>query len=178
LFKEMCKRLKSLDSGVVVAGKEKRIPKSRQLVEMKQTLQRLQAEFENYIKRAEREISAAKERGSAEAIAKMLPLLDSVDAAVENAEKAARITKEGAVTGLKNLRSQLLSIMGESGLEEIQCLGKPFDAELHEAVLTASDDKAGANTVLEVVHKGYLLNGKVLRHAKVKINQIKGGEQK
>lgn len=146
----------------------------RKLKELTATLQRVQADFENFVKRAERERALAKERGFAEAMLKILPLLDSLNAAAENTAKAKSVSMEHVLKGFEELRRQALSIMREAGLREIECVGKPFNAELHEAVSLGSDESKQDNVVLEVLQRGYTLNGQVLRHAKVRVNRLGG----
>jgi molecular chaperone GrpE len=92
-----------------------------------------------------------------------LPFLDSLDAAAE-AHKGDE--------GLANLQKQLKKILKEQGFEEIESIGKKFDPHLHEVVECeeCGDDEKG-DIVIEEIQKGYLLNGKVLRAAKVKIKK-------
>ncbi len=148
-------------------------PKKAGIAETEETLQRIQAEYENYIKRAEKQCAEAKEQGKAEAVAKMLPLIDSIDASIENLRKTTLVSKEAALEGLEKLGGQATSLMKENGLEHIECVGKAFDSNLQDAMMTGCDEGKEEKTVLEEVQKGYLLNGKVLRHAKVKINKCK-----
>ena len=143
--------------------------------EAKETLMRVQAEFENYIKRAEKHVSEARENGRADVMAKMRPLLDSLDAAVENAGKAKEMNVEDAVKGLEGLREQALSVFKENGVEAMGCVGKKFDSAKHDALMAGNEKEIEEGIVLEELQKGYVLNGMVLRHAKVKVNKIEGG---
>ena len=144
----------------------------KQLQEMKETLQHVQAEFENHVKRVEKEKMVARERGFSEAIGKILPVLDSVDAAVENARKAGKISKQEALNGLEQLRKQLKTILEAIGLKEIDCVGKPFNPEYCDVVMVGKEKDKEDDVVIEEMQKGYMLNGKVLRHAKVKVNKV------
>lgn len=151
---------------------KKKISEKEQLAQCEETLKRVQAEFENYIKRSEKQAQGAREQGFAQAVLRILPVLDSVDAAIGNAKKAEKLEKEEAVRGLENLREQAISAMAEKGFKAIECVGKEFDAKLEDAMLVEKDVSKEDNLVLEELQKGYMLNEKVLRHAKVKINKL------
>ncbi len=143
--------------------------------EAKETLMRVQAEFENYIKRAEKQVYDARKQGCADVMAKMLPLIDSLDAAVENAGKAKEMNVEDAVKGLEGLREQALAVFKENGVKAMDCVGKKFDSDRHDALMTGDEKESEEGIVLEELQKGYVLNDMVLRHAKVKVNKIEGG---
>lgn len=151
---------------------KKKISEKEKLAQREDALKRVQAEFENYIKRSENQAQDAREQGFAQAVLRILPIIDSIDAAVENAKKAEKFEKEEAIKGFENLREQAISAMAEKGLKAIECVGKDFDATLEDAMLVEKDSSKKDNLVLEELQKGYMLNGKVLRHAKVKINKL------
>ncbi len=151
---------------------KKKISKKEKLGQCQETLKRVQAEFENYIKRSEKQSQEAGEQGFAQAVLRILPILDSIDAAIENAKKAEKFDKGEAIKGLENLRKQAISGMAEKGLKAIECVGREFDAKLEDAMLVEQDNSKKDNLVLEELQKGYMLNGTVLRHAKVKINKL------
>lgn len=141
-------------------GKEKK--------ELIDTLQRLQAEFENYKKRAEREAAHAIERGNAEAIMGFLPVADAIGSAMKN-------LNEGEKKVLEPIRNRFIRALKEFGVEEMHVLGKKFDHAMHDCIVQGCDPKKEDGIVLEEIQKGYTLNGKVLRHAKVKVNRTAGG---
>ena len=151
---------------------KKKISEKEKLAQAEDALKRVQAEFENYIKRSEKQSQNAKDQGFAQAVLRILPIIDSIDAAIENAKKAEKFEKEEAIKGLENLREQAISAMAEKGLKAIECIGKDFDATLEDAMFVEKDSSKKDNLVLEELQKGYMLNGKVLRHAKVKINKL------
>jgi len=167
LFKRVYKRLKDLNKGgCFLTGKKSRDAEAKkQLAEMKETAQRLQADFENFSKRVENEKEAAKEQGFVEAVGKMLPLLDSINSALEKAGGDCK-------AGLGELQKQAMAIMKGIGVEGIECTGKNFDSGLCEAMVQGKDESKENGVVLEEIQKGYMLHGKVLRHAKVKVNRI------
>ena len=145
--------------------------KDGQLQELKDTLQRLQAEFENFKKRNEKENQQFREYADARMIVELLPLLDSLEQAVQTIERTENFSREQALEGTKGLRQQFTSLLQSKGLEEIKAEGEKFDPEYHECLLKGNCQEKEDNTVLEELQKGYLFKGKVIRPAKVKINQ-------
>jgi len=127
---------------------------------------RLYAEFENYKRRISKERIELMQTAGKEIIASLLPVIDDFDRALKAIETASEVgpVKEGvSLVGQK-----LKNILSQQGLKEMESIGKPFDAELQEAITNIpapSDDLKGK--VIDEVEKGYFLHGKVLRHAKV-----------
>jgi len=128
--------------------------------ELKEVLQRLQAEFENFKKRTEKEKSAFIQFANKQFIMELLPVLD-------NFERAMQSTND---EGIKLIYNQLLEILKKHNVNEIDAIGKQFDPKLHEALLQEASDKE-PNTVLEVLQKGYIVGDAVLRSAKVKVSK-------
>ena len=135
------------------------------IAELTDTLQRLQAEFENYKKRIEKENLEFVKYAKAELIYKLLPLLDTFEIALKNTGD-----KEKFIKGMEIVYAQLFSTLQSEGLKPIEALGKKFDPYLHEVMLKQKSDK-DEGVVLEELQKGYTLNGKVLRHSKVKVSE-------
>lgn len=127
---------------------------------------RLYAEFDNYKRRIAKERIDLMQTAGKEIIANLLPVIDDFDRALKAFETAAELgpVKEGvSLVGQK-----LKNILTHQGLTEMESVGKPFDAELQEAITSVpapSDDLKGK--VIDEIEKGYFLHGKVLRHAKV-----------
>ena len=130
------------------------------------TLKRLQAEFENFKKWTEKENRERMRFANAQLITKFLPLLDTLDAALRNAQQD---DSNPFARGLRMVHTQLLSLLRQEGLTPIECTGKQFDPHLHEVMLKEPSDKE-EGAILEEFQKGYLLHDKVLRHSKVKIS--------
>ena len=126
---------------------------------------RARAEAENMRRRATREVENAH-RFALERFAKdLLPVLDSLEKAVESAaatDNLAAVT-EGVELSLK----LFLDCLERNGIEQIDPLGEPFDPARQEAMAMAENPDAEPNSVLEVMQKGYLLNGRLVRAAKV-----------
>jgi len=125
--------------------------------------QRVQADFDNYRKRAlrdqERLVAHAHER----LVKELLPILDDLERALEAAE---RHEEAALVDGVKLVRESLRKALEKEGLAEIDTDG-PFDPHVHEAMLTQPGNGADSGSVLEVVQRGYRLGDKVVRPARV-----------
>ena len=126
----------------------------------------LQAEFENYQKRALRERQDIVANAQEGLLRSLLPILDDFDKAVE-------IAGEGD-SGLKLLHAKLLKILEESGLVEIPAKGQKFDPFIHDAVEFVNEEDAEHGTIKEVIRKGYRCNTKVLRPSLVIVVKNEG----
>jgi molecular chaperone GrpE len=128
-------------------------------------LQRLQAEFDNYRKRVRRDQEDLRLRAAETVVESMLPVVDNMGRALE----AARQHGEGQMSaGVELVYEQLLRTLAGHGLTEVEVEpGAPFDPEVHEAVMTQASDDHDEGAVLQVMERGYLLHGRLLRPAKV-----------
>ena len=133
--------------------------------ELTELLQRVQADFENYKKRTETEKVDIINNASKEVIQKILPIVDNFELALKNTENVEEFKK-----GMEMIYAQLMDIFHAEGVKTIDCLGKKFDPELHEALIAVDSDEE-KNTIIEEFQKGYTLNGKVIRHSKVKVSK-------
>ncbi len=127
------------------------------LAELTDTLQRLQAEFENYRKRSERECTEFKQYANKQLIDDLLPILDNFDMALKTMPDE----------GFKLIYAQLFDLLSRYGLKQISCEGK-FNPKFHEALLQEQSEKE-QGTILEELQKGYIVGDAVLRPARVKI---------
>ena len=153
--------------------KEKKPTDKEVIAELTESLQRTQAEFENYKKRIDKEKGEFVKYAKAELIYKILPLLDTFEIALKSTND-----KEKFVKGMEIVYAQLFSTLQSEGLRPIEAFGKKFDPYLHEVMLKETSSKEDG-VVLEELQKGYMLNGKVLRHAKVKISEkVKDNNEK
>ncbi len=123
------------------------------------------AELDNVRKRAQRDIEAANRYGLEKFAAELLPVRDSLELAVQNAEKATdtRSLKQGQEATLQ----LLVKALEKLGVVTINPVGEPFDPARHEAMLAQPSSVAEPNSVLQVVQPGYELNGRLLRPARV-----------
>lgn len=144
---------------------EKKPKKEDKIKELTETLQRLQAEFENYKKRVEKEKSDFVKYSKAELISKLLPILDSFELALKNNKDP-----KGFEKGVELIFSQLYQTLEQEGVKPIKALSDKFDPYKHEVLLKEKSDKE-EDIVLEELQKGYMLNDKVIRHSKVKVSK-------
>ena len=124
---------------------------------------RTQADFDNYRKRNVELARSSRYDGKADAVAEILPVLDNFGRA------AAVIGDESVKEGVMKIGKQLESALVKLGVTEIEADGLPFNPDLHNAVLTEEVEGVEEGTVVEVLMKGYKLDGKVLRYAMVKV---------
>ncbi|HSR46085.1 MAG TPA: nucleotide exchange factor GrpE [Acidimicrobiia bacterium] len=130
-------------------------------------LQRLAAEFDNYRKRTQRDMTLSIERASERVIERLLPVLDTFDAAL--LIEATSPTEHQLLGGMLGTREQLLEVLKAEGLDVIPAAGETFNPEIHEAVV-ASGDGTESIVVSSEMRKGYTLKGKVIRAALVAVN--------
>lgn len=136
--------------------------------------QRTQADFENYRKRAAREVAAAQQRGLAKLARELLPAVDNLDRALEAAQAAVpgegeRQNREERtlVAGIELVHKDVISALARAGVERFSPEGEPFDPQQHEAVAQQPVEGARPGTVVEVYQRGYRLGESVLRPARV-----------
>jgi molecular chaperone GrpE len=135
--------------------------------------QRTQADFENYRKRAARDAAAAGERAKSGLVRELLPVVDNLERALDAVavgERGDGQPAEHLSDGVRLVHSELIAVLARNGVEVFDPRGEKFDPELHEALSMRADDGAEAGTVLDVVEKGYRLNGAVLRPARVVVS--------
>lgn len=144
---------------------EKKAENKDKTAELTETLQRLQAEFENYRKRADKEKQEFTKYAKAELIFKVLSVIDTFEIALKNTSEHEKFVK-----GIELIYAQLISLLESEGLRPIEAIGKKFDPYRHEVMLKQKSDKE-EGIILEELQKGYLLNERVLRFSKVKISE-------
>ena len=132
---------------------------------------RLQADFENARKRLERDKSEFIKFANKEIIAELLSFVDDFQRAFDAADK----TNDFDVLhkGVEMILNRLLNLLKQNGISSIEAVGKPFDPAYHEAMMQEESDEHPENTVIEELQKGYLLDNRVLRTAKVKVSKNK-----
>ncbi len=125
---------------------------------------RLDAEYDNYRRRSQKEKTDAYQSAKSDAVLAFLPVYDNLERALkqETADEAYKKGVEMTMNGLKEVLSKL-------GVEEIPALGQTFDPNLHNAVMHVEDENAGENTVVEVFQAGFQSGDKVIRFAMVKV---------
>jgi molecular chaperone GrpE len=138
--------------------------------ELQDRLVRVQADFENYKKRAARENEAARESASAATLLEILPIVDEFEIAISYmGHEPAKEFRHG----MELIYSKMKDFLKKEGVEEMKAAGESFDPYKHEAL---RQDEGDEGKVVEVVVKGYTFKGKVLRHAKVVVGKGKEGD--
>ena len=137
----------------------------KQRDELKDSLLRAQADFQNYKRRNQTAMSDGYDSGVRETIAAMLPAIDNLERALEAAEKTEG--GQALADGVRMTLNAMTEGLKRFGFEEIPALGEPFDPELHNAVMREVSDDPGK--VLEVFQKGYRVKDKIIRYAMVKV---------
>lgn len=130
----------------------------------------LMAEFDNFRKRTVRERADLIKSASEKTLKGLLPIVDDFERGLD----AIRDTTDAEVVkeGMKLIYNKFVKYLADNGVKEIESTGKPFDTEFHEAVAMVPAEKEDEKgTVKDTVQKGYMLNDKVLRHAKVVVSQ-------
>jgi molecular chaperone GrpE len=153
--------INSGDSAEVTSENEQEIPVD-ELAEMKEKYLRLYSDFENFRKRTAKEKIDLIHTASEGLIKDLLPALDNYERALANAP-------EGEISeGIQLIFSQISSTLQSKGLKELEAKGEVFDADLHDCITQfQAPTEAEKGKVLEVIEKGYKLNEKVIRYAKV-----------
>ena len=137
-------------------------PKDLKIKELTDLLKHTQAEFENYQKRIDRDKQQIIKCAGEDLVKELLPIIDNFERALQQANKDDEFVK-----GTELIINQLLEILKAKGLEEVNAEGI-FNPNIHEALLQEESEKK-SGTIIQVLEKGYLFNGKLLRAVKVKV---------
>lgn len=141
-----------------------------ELAQMKDKYLRQVAEFDNYRKRTIKEKAELILNGGEKVLGAMLPVLDDLERAMANIENSDDVTtlKEG----VELIIDKLMKTLSAQGLKKMDTVGAEFDTDYHEAVaLIPAQEDAQKNHVIDCVQQGYMINEKVIRHAKVVVGQ-------
>lgn len=136
---------------------------------------RAKADVENMRRRAARDVENAHKYALERLTGELLPVLDSLEKAVESAAlaKDADAIGEGVELSLK----MFLSVLNKVGIVQLDPLGEPFDPQFHEAIAMVENPDGEPNSVMEVIQRGYSLNGRLVRAAKVVVVKASSGEE-
>ncbi len=138
---------------------------AKQLVSVKDQFTRLSAEYDNYRKRTTKEKEGIYQDAKADTIKAFLDVYDNLERAANTAGDEDSPHKKG----LQMIFTQYQEILKKLGVTEIEAKGVPFDPTLHNAVMHIDDDTLGENVVSQVFQAGFMLDGKVVRHAIVQV---------
>lgn len=146
---------------------EKPDKKDLAIADLTDRLKRSMAEFENFRKRNEKEKATMFDMGARSIAEKLLPVVDNF----ERAMLAAPADGEGKAfaEGITMIYNQMTKTLEDLGVKAIDCVGKEFDPNFHNAVMHIEDENLGENVVAEELLKGYMYKDTVLRHSMVKV---------
>jgi len=138
------------------------------IAELNDKFLRLYSEFENFRKRTYREKIELGKTATTEVILTLLPIVDDFDRAIKAIENTEQI--DSVSEGFILIYAKFKKVLNQLGVEEIKSVGEVFNTDLHEAVTNiASESEDNKGKVVEEILKGYLLQGKVIRYAKVTV---------
>ncbi|MGD0341479.1 MAG: nucleotide exchange factor GrpE [Bacteroidales bacterium] len=162
------------DEGSETVSSDKVVDREKELQEKLAEIQdkyiRLSAEFDNYRKRTLREKMELSKYASKDVLLKLLPVMDDFDRAVSNMESSEDYT--AIKNGVDLIYVKLSDFLKQNGLREIDALNCPFNVDLHDAVAkVAVDEEDKKGKIIDVILKGYYLQDKVIRHAKVVVGE-------
>lgn len=141
------------------------------LAQAKDQALRAAAEAQNVRRRAEQEAEKARKFALEKFVKELLPVVDSLEKALESMQQdASDVHREGVSMTLK----MQLDVLTKFGVESIEPQGEPFDPQMHEAMAMVPNPKLEPNTVMDVMQKGYSLNGRLVRPAMVVVSQKAG----
>ncbi len=130
-------------------------------------LKYLQADFENYKKRVEKEFQEVIQRSNEKLVASLIEILDDLENAISVAEKTAN--KNALLDGIKMVHKKLESLLEKEGLVRLETVGKPFDPNMHEVLAEIPTRNHQRGIILEEARKGFMFKGKILRPSIVKV---------
>jgi molecular chaperone GrpE len=138
--------------------------------ELNDKYMRLYSEFDNYRKRTAKERIELQKSASQEMILAVLPVVDDLERAIQSFED--HHLSEEAKKGIELIYNKLMNILKQKGLQEIEAKNQVFDTDYHEAITNIpAPNKEMKGKIVDVIQKGYTLNGKVIRYAKVVVGQ-------
>ena len=146
---------------------KKKDPKDIKIAELEDRLMRTAAEFDNFRKRSEKEKASMYDLGVRSTIERLLPTIDNFERGLSNIPEDKE--NESFYEGMRMIYKQLVKQLEELGITAIECVGKEFDPNLHNAVMHIDDDSYGENIVAEELQKGYMYKDMVVRHSMVKV---------
>lgn len=154
--------------------KEEFEARSKELEEANDRHTRLQAEFENFRRRGLKERQESLQFGHQNLIKDLLSSVDNLERAVGHTEQSDDANLESLLQGVALVQRELLAALGKHGVKEIDPVGEPFDPTFHEAMGQVPDSSVAPNTVVQVLQKGYLLQDRMLRPARVMVARAPG----
>ena len=143
---------------------------NEQIEEQKDKYLRLSAEFDNYRKRTMKEKAELILNGGEKSISSILPIVDDFERALKNMETATDVA--AVKEGVELIYNKFMSVLGQNGVKVIETKEQPLDTDYHDAIaVIPAPNEALKGKILDCVQTGYILNDKVIRHAKVVVGE-------
>ena len=155
------------------AGPETLTEAQEAMAELNDRIVRLTADFDNFRKRAQREKDEARQFANQGLLEKLLPVLDNFEMALTAVKDADPSVRDG----VQMILDQLLGVLKESGVEPVDAMGQPFDPNLHEALSQEETTEVEEGTVVQQVQRGYKLNDRLVRPARVVVAKAPGAAE-
>ena len=166
------------DSEVDSESTSEDVPEGDQLAQLEAEVEkykdvalRAEAEMQNLRRRAERDVQNAHKFGTERLLQNLLPVLDSLEKAIEASEAAGQSEDDPQLEGIKLCSKLFIDVLTKEGIEALDPLGEPFDPNLHEALSMIENPDLEPNSVMTVIQKGYRLNERLVRPAKVMVSK-------
>ena len=166
------------DSEVVTESASEEAPEVDQLAQLEAEVEkykdvalRAEAEMQNLRRRAERDVQNAHKFGTERLLQNLLPVLDSLEKAIETSEAAGQAEDDPQLEGIKLCGKLFIDVLTKEGIEALDPQGEPFDPNLHEALSMIENPDLEPNSVMTVIQKGYRLNERLVRPAKVMVSK-------
>lgn len=166
------------DSGVLAEDEPEAPDPVARLTAYEDQHLRLQAEFENFRRRALKERQEAAQYGHQNLVKDLLSAVDNLERAIDHARRSEGGDLEGLLQGVELVQRELLTALGNHGVVQIESQGKAFDPAVHEAMAQAPDATVPPNTVIDVFEQGYKLRDRLIRPARVVVAKEPEGEEK
>ena len=155
------------------AGPETLTEAQEAIAELNERIVRLTADFDNFRKRAQREKDEARQFANQGLLEKLLPVLDNFEMALTAVKDADPSVRDG----VQMILDQLLGVLKESGVEPVDAMGQPFDPNLHEALSQEETTEVEEGKVVQQVQRGYKLNERLVRPARVVVAKAPGAAE-
>ena len=149
--------------------KKKKDKRDEQIEELNDRIKRQMAEFDNFRKRTDKEKSQMFDMGARTIIEKILPVVDNFERGLAAGPEEQR--DDAFVDGMDKIYKQLMTELDGIGVKAIECVGKEFDPEYHNAVMQVENEELEAGTVASELQKGYMYKDTVIRHSMVSVVQ-------
>ncbi len=141
---------------------------------MKEQWLRSAADFDNFRKRARKEIEDARRGGREDLLRAVLPVFDNLERAIQSAQRSSEV--KAVADGLAMVQRQFIDALGREGIARVQTVGQPFDPSVHEAIQQVETSDHPAGTVLAEVQAGYVQGERLVRAAMVVVAKAKPGD--